>query len=215
MERARALAAGAEYVDLAGHAGYQAAFMAALAVPRTLTASDASDYGDAFVALSDSVGDTMPPMFDLLALASSRTVIVDGAMGTQLQLAGLGLGECGSAWNLDHPERLHAIHSAYIEAGCDAVITNSFGANRWVLGRYGLDGRVEEVNRSAAANRQARGRATGSASSETSGRAAACCPRSARSTGGTARGVHPAGPRAARGRRRRDHHRDDDRGRGD
>jgi 5-methyltetrahydrofolate--homocysteine methyltransferase len=92
----------------------------------------------------------MPPMFDLLALASSRTVIVDGAMGTELQLAGLGLGECGSAWNLDHPERLIAIHSAYIEAGCDAVITNSFGANRWVLGRYGLESRVEEVNRSAA-----------------------------------------------------------------
>jgi 5-methyltetrahydrofolate--homocysteine methyltransferase len=89
-------------------------------------------------------------MFDLLALASSRTVIVDGAMGTELQLAGLGLGECGSAWNLDHPERLTAIHSAYIEAGCDAVITNSFGANRWVLGRYGLDDRVEEINRSAA-----------------------------------------------------------------
>jgi 5-methyltetrahydrofolate--homocysteine methyltransferase len=97
-------------------------------------------------------------MFDLLALASSRTVIVDGAMGTELQLAGLGLGECGSAWNLDHPERLTAIHSAYIEAGCDAVITNSFGANRWVLGRYGLERRVEEVNRSAA--RVAR-RATG------------------------------------------------------
>lgn len=92
----------------------------------------------------------MPPMFDLLALASSRTVIVDGAMGTQLQLAGLGLGECGSAWNLDHPERLAAIHAAYIAAGCDAVITNSFGANRWVLGRYGLEGRVEEINRAAA-----------------------------------------------------------------
>ena len=92
----------------------------------------------------------MPAMFDLFALAASRTVIVDGAMGTQLQLAGLGLGECGSAWNLDHPERLTAIHAAYVEAGCDAVITNSFGANRWVLGRYGLDGRVEEVNRSAA-----------------------------------------------------------------
>jgi 5-methyltetrahydrofolate--homocysteine methyltransferase len=92
----------------------------------------------------------MPAMFDLIALARSRTVIVDGAMGTQLQLAGLGLGECGSAWNLDHPERLTAIHAAYIGAGCDAVITNSFGANRWVLGRYGLDGRVEDINRSAA-----------------------------------------------------------------
>jgi 5-methyltetrahydrofolate--homocysteine methyltransferase len=93
----------------------------------------------------------MPAMFDLPALASSRIVIVDGAMGTELQLAGLGIGECGSAWNLDHPDRLTAIHKAYIEAGCDAVITNSFGANRWVLGRYGLADRMEDVNRSAAA----------------------------------------------------------------
>src|SRR5512140_2175656 len=92
----------------------------------------------------------MRAMFDLLALASSRTVIVDGAMGTQLQIAGLGFSECGSAWNLEHPERLAAIHAAYIDAGCDAVITNSFGANRWVLGRYGLGDRAEEVNRAAA-----------------------------------------------------------------
>ncbi len=92
----------------------------------------------------------MPAMFDLPALASSRTVIVDGAMGTQLQLAGLGIGECGSAWNLSHPDRLAAIHAAYIEAGCDAVITNSFGANRWVLDRYDLGGRVDEVNLEAA-----------------------------------------------------------------
>ncbi len=93
----------------------------------------------------------MPAMFDLSALASSRVVIVDGAMGTQLQLAGLGISECGSAWNLDHADRLAAIHLAYIRAGCDAIITNSFGANRWVLGRYGLGDRVDEINRAAAA----------------------------------------------------------------
>ncbi|MCK7521774.1 MAG: homocysteine S-methyltransferase family protein [Ignavibacteriales bacterium] len=44
-----------------------------------------------------------------------------------------------------------AIHAAYIEAGSDAIITNSFGANRWVLGRYGLADRVvAAVNRAAA-----------------------------------------------------------------
>ncbi len=93
----------------------------------------------------------MAAMFDLLALASSRTVVADGAMGTELQRAGLAVGECGDRWNLEHPERLAAIHAAYIEAGCDAIITNSFGANRWVLGRYGLSDQVEAVNRSAAA----------------------------------------------------------------
>jgi 5-methyltetrahydrofolate--homocysteine methyltransferase len=92
----------------------------------------------------------MPAMFDLSSLVASRVAVLDGAMGTELQRAGLGLGECGSAWNLDFPERLAAIHAAYIEAGCDAVITNSFGANKWVLGRYGLGDEVEAVNRAAA-----------------------------------------------------------------
>ncbi len=96
-------------------------------------------------------------MFDLLSLADTRTVVLDGAMGTELQRAGLGLGECGTAWNLDYPERLAAIHAAYVEAGCDAVITNSFGANKWVLGRYGLGGEVEAANRASA--RIARGAA--------------------------------------------------------
>ena len=48
------------------------------------------------------------------------------------------------------PGRLIDIHAAYIEAGSDAIITNSFGANRWVLGRYGLADRVVAVNRAAA-----------------------------------------------------------------
>jgi 5-methyltetrahydrofolate--homocysteine methyltransferase len=98
-------------------------------------------------------------MIDLLALASTRTVVADGAMGTELQRAGLAIGECGDRWNLEHPERLLAIHRAYIDAGSDAITTNSFGANRWVLARYGLADQVEAVNRSAAAlARQAAGR---------------------------------------------------------
>jgi 5-methyltetrahydrofolate--homocysteine methyltransferase len=103
----------------------------------------------------------MPAMVDLLSLAAARTVIADGAMGTELQRAGLAVGESGDRWNLEHPERLHAIHRAYIEAGADAVITNSFGASRWVLGRYGLGDQVEAVNRAAASiARRAAGDAT-------------------------------------------------------
>jgi 5-methyltetrahydrofolate--homocysteine methyltransferase len=87
---------------------------------------------------------------NLLSLCSTRVVIGDGAMGTELQRAGLAIGECGDRWNLENPGRLVAIHTAYIEAGSDAIITNSFGANRWVLGRYGLAGRVVAINRAAA-----------------------------------------------------------------
>jgi 5-methyltetrahydrofolate--homocysteine methyltransferase len=89
-------------------------------------------------------------MISLPTLASSRIVVGDGAMGTELQRAGLAIGECGDQWTLSHPDRLHAIHAAYIDAGSEAIITNSFGANRWVLGRYGLEGEVEAINRAAA-----------------------------------------------------------------
>lgn len=83
-------------------------------------------------------------------LIAKGTVVGDGAMGTELQRAGLEIGECGERWVLEHPERIEAIHASYVAAGSQAIITNSFGANRWVLGRYGLAARVEEVNREAA-----------------------------------------------------------------
>jgi 5-methyltetrahydrofolate--homocysteine methyltransferase len=94
--------------------------------------------------------DTIPVMVNLHSLPSSHVVIGDGAMGTELQRAGLAIGECGDRWNLEHPDRLGAIHAAYMAAGSEAIITNSFGANRWVLGRYGLADRVDAINRAAA-----------------------------------------------------------------
>jgi 5-methyltetrahydrofolate--homocysteine methyltransferase len=97
---------------------------------------------------------------NLLDLCATGLVVGDGAMGTELQRAGLAIGECGDRWNLEHPGRILAIHEAYIEAGSQAIITNSFGANRWVLGRYGLADRVVAVNRAAAiAARRAAGEA--------------------------------------------------------
>jgi 5-methyltetrahydrofolate--homocysteine methyltransferase len=89
-------------------------------------------------------------MNGLLDVCRQRTVLGDGAMGTELQRAGLAPGTCGEAWNLDRPDRIESIHRAYIQAGSEAIITNSFGASRWVLGRYGLADKVEEVNQAAA-----------------------------------------------------------------
>ena len=87
---------------------------------------------------------------NLVSLSNTRVVIGDGAMGTELQRAGLAVGECGDRWNLEQPGRVIAIHTAYIEAGSEAIVTNSFGSNRWVLGRYGLADRVVAINRAAA-----------------------------------------------------------------
>jgi 5-methyltetrahydrofolate--homocysteine methyltransferase len=96
---------------------------------------------------------------NLLTELTCRIVVGDGAMGTELQRAGLPPGECGDRWTLEHPDRVEAIHRAYVEAGSDVILTNTFGTNRWVLDRYGLVGRVEDISRRAAGlARQAAGR---------------------------------------------------------
>ncbi len=58
-----------------------------------------------------------------------KILLLDGAMGTQLQARGLLPGEIPELWNLTRPDDIRAIHSAYFEAGADVVYTNTFGAN--------------------------------------------------------------------------------------
>jgi 5-methyltetrahydrofolate--homocysteine methyltransferase len=76
-------------------------------------------------------------------------------MGTELQRAGLEAGGCGDEWNLSHPEQVQAIQRRYVEAGSQIVLTNTFGTNRFVLSRYGLEERVTEIARAAAINARA------------------------------------------------------------
>lgn len=83
---------------------------------------------------------------DLCSELQKRIFILDGAMGTMLQQEGLGRGECPEMFNLTHPHILEDIHSAYIEAGCDIIQTNTFGANHFKLSEYGLGDKVEEIN---------------------------------------------------------------------
>jgi 5-methyltetrahydrofolate--homocysteine methyltransferase len=65
----------------------------------------------------------------LEALRSGRALLMDGAMGTELQKAGLRDDENGTAWNLLHPERVRAVHQAYRDAGAEVCLTNTFMAN--------------------------------------------------------------------------------------
>ncbi|MDP1889631.1 MAG: homocysteine S-methyltransferase family protein [Gemmatimonadaceae bacterium] len=90
------------------------------------------------------------PLLDVVRRGA--TVIGDGGMGTELQHAGLEAGGCGDEWNLSHPEKVQAIQRRYVEAGSQIVLTNTFGTNRFVLSRYGLDERVAEIARAAAIN---------------------------------------------------------------
>jgi 5-methyltetrahydrofolate--homocysteine methyltransferase len=77
-------------------------------------------------------------------------VVLDGAWGTLMQAMGLGAGTCPDAWNLEYPERVELVGRAYVEAGSQVILTNTFGASRPALRRYGLGERVREVNRAGA-----------------------------------------------------------------
>ncbi len=85
----------------------------------------------------------------LLEALSTRRLVCDGAMGTQLMLAGLESGSCGEAWNLAHPDRVLAIQRRYAEAGADCIITNTFGGSRIMLRRHGHERELAEINAAA------------------------------------------------------------------
>jgi len=81
--------------------------------------------------------------------ARERPLLADGAMGTQLMLAGLEQGNCGEAWNVDHPDRVLAIQRRYAEAGSDCLLTNTFGGSRIMLNRHAHADDVAAVNAAA------------------------------------------------------------------
>jgi len=85
----------------------------------------------------------------LLDALGERVLLADGAMGTEIQQAGLESGGCGEAWNLDHPEKVLAIQRRYVEAGSDVLLSHSFGASRIMLDRHGEGRRTVEINRAA------------------------------------------------------------------
>ena len=85
----------------------------------------------------------------LLEALKERRLVCDGAMGTQLFLAGLENGACGEMWNLTHPERVLEIQKRYAAAGADCLITNSFGGSRVSLKRHGHADQARAVNEAA------------------------------------------------------------------
>jgi 5-methyltetrahydrofolate--homocysteine methyltransferase len=80
-------------------------------------------------------------------LLARPPVITDGAWGTQLQERGLPLGVCPDGWNLEQPKKVEEVARAYVEAGSQIILTNTFGANRLVLARHGMADKVKEINR--------------------------------------------------------------------
>lgn len=73
--------------------------------------------------------------------------LLDGATGTNLYRAGMPRGVCAEAWVLEHPQVLLALQRAYAQAGSQIVYASTFGANRRALAQWGLEDRLEEMNR--------------------------------------------------------------------
>lgn len=86
-------------------------------------------------------------MSRLASWVEQGTLITDGAWGTQLQAMGLAPGEVPDLWNLSHPDLVAAVARAYVEAGSEIVLTNTFRANAITLREAGLAGSLEEINR--------------------------------------------------------------------
>ena len=97
---------------------------------------------------------------DFLSALARGVVVFDGAMGTTLQRMQLadeltirdfdGRQGCNEVLTLTRPDVVAQVHRGYLEVGCDAVETNTFGASRPKLDEYDLGGRTLEINEAAA-----------------------------------------------------------------
>ena len=89
---------------------------------------------------------------------AQRILVLDGAMGTMIQAAGLGAQDfggvqyegCNEYLNLTRPDVIRNVHAAYLAAGADLISTNTFGCAPYVLGEYALAERAHEITLAAA-----------------------------------------------------------------
>lgn len=80
-------------------------------------------------------------------LRSKERLVADGGMGTSLFELGLQAGSTPELWNIEHPDLVAKVHSGFIEAGSDIILTNTFGGTAARLDLDNLGHRVDELNR--------------------------------------------------------------------
>lgn len=83
-------------------------------------------------------------------LDNGGVIMADGAMGTMLMANGLEFGDPPELWNVEHPELIRRVQRAYLAAGAQVLLTNTFGGNRLRLELHGREDRVDQLNRTAA-----------------------------------------------------------------
>ncbi|MEN6522875.1 MAG: homocysteine S-methyltransferase family protein, partial [Anaerolineaceae bacterium] len=80
-------------------------------------------------------------------LEGVRPILSDGAMGTMLNQRNISFEECFDNLNIEKPAMVAEVHREYIEAGSQIIQTNTYGANRYKLARFGLEDKVADINR--------------------------------------------------------------------
>src|SRR5579884_3575069 len=95
-------------------------------------------------------------MSRFLEFLADNVLLLDGAMGTQIQGANLdvekdyrGQENCSEILNLSRPDFIRNVHMKYLAAGSDAVETNTFGGSTITLGEFGLEDKTVEINKRA------------------------------------------------------------------
>jgi 5-methyltetrahydrofolate--homocysteine methyltransferase len=77
---------------------------------------------------------------------AKKIVVLDGAMGTELQKMGMPGGVCPEQWCLDNPQNIRELYSSYQKAGAQIVYTCTFGANRFKLKQHGIKKSSYQIN---------------------------------------------------------------------
>jgi methionine synthase I (cobalamin-dependent) len=95
--------------------------------------------------MKPAVTDRLTPL-----LKTRPWLLADGAIGSNLFERGLTSGDAPELWNVEHPGRVAELHRAFVSAGADIILTNSFGGTRHRLKLHRADGRVSELNEAAA-----------------------------------------------------------------
>jgi methionine synthase I (cobalamin-dependent) len=115
-----------------------------------LTGAGPDDLGDPAATCEPARGARSAPR--LLERAKERPLVMDAAMGTRLLAAGLDLrNDDPVLWNLTAPDAVRELHRRDVAAGADAIVTNTFGANRAWLNKFGRSTAVAAINRRAVA----------------------------------------------------------------
>ena len=83
-------------------------------------------------------------------LAQGKLLIADGATGTMMMAAGLPAGIAPELWNAERPDQVLGLYRAYLEAGSQIILTNTFGGSPLKLAKTGLAERTYELNLAAA-----------------------------------------------------------------